>query len=35
MSANPASRWGLRFLGLGYLTLLLLIPLVMIFYKTF
>jgi sulfate/thiosulfate transport system permease protein len=35
MSATPASRWGLRFLGLGYLTLLLLIPLVMIFYKTF
>ena len=35
MSANPGSRWGLRVLGLGYLTLLLLIPLVMIFYKTF
>lgn len=35
MSANPASRWGLRIAGLGYLTLLLLIPLVMIFYKTF
>ena len=35
MSANPASRWGLRALGLGYLTLLLLIPLAMIFYKTF
>ena len=35
MSANPASRWGLRVLGLGYLTMLLLIPLVMIFYKTF
>ena len=35
MSANPASRWGLRVLGLGYLTLLLLIPLVMIFFKTF
>ena len=30
-----SSRWGLRFLGLGYLTMLLLIPLVMIFYKTF
>src|SRR5690349_2514583 len=30
-----SSRWGLRALGLGYLTLLLLIPLVMIFYKTF
>jgi sulfate/thiosulfate transport system permease protein len=35
MSANPASRWGLRVLGLGYLTMLLLIPLAMIFYKTF
>src|SRR3954453_11831843 len=35
MAANPASRWGLRVLGLGYLTMLLLIPLVMIFYKTF
>ncbi len=35
-SANSnASRWGLRFLGLGYLTLLLLAPLVMIFFKTF
>ena len=35
MGANPAGRWGLRVLGLGYLTMLLLIPLVMIFYKTF
>src|SRR6476659_9629329 len=35
MTANPLSRWGLTILGLGYLTLLLLIPLVMIFYKTF
>ena len=35
MTARRGSRWGLRFLGLGYLTLLLLIPLVMIFYKTF
>jgi sulfate transport system permease protein len=35
MAANPASRWGLRILGLGYLTMLLLIPLVMIFFKTF
>jgi sulfate/thiosulfate transport system permease protein len=32
---NATSRWGLRVLGLGYLTLLLLAPLVMIFYKTF
>jgi sulfate transport system permease protein len=29
------SRWGLRTLGLGYLTLLLLAPLVMIFFKAF
>jgi sulfate/thiosulfate transport system permease protein len=35
MSANAPSRWGLRVLGLGYLTMLLLIPLGMIFYKTF
>jgi sulfate transport system permease protein len=35
VSANLPSRWGLRVLGLGYLTMLLLIPLVMIFYKTF
>ncbi|HEU5105708.1 MAG TPA: sulfate ABC transporter permease subunit [Solirubrobacterales bacterium] len=35
MSAKLPSRWGLRFLGLGYLTMLLLIPLVMIFWKTF
>src|SRR5262245_28943251 len=34
-SASPTSRWGLRALGLGYLALLLLAPLVMIFYKTF
>jgi len=33
--ANTTSRWGLRIVGLGYLTLLLLAPLVMIFYKTF
>ncbi len=32
---NAKSRWGLRVLGLGYLTLLLLAPLVMIFFKTF
>src|SRR5690348_2819353 len=35
MSSSPASRWGLRVVGLGYLTLLLLIPLAMIFYKAF
>jgi sulfate transport system permease protein len=35
MSANPASRWTLRVLGLGYILLLLLIPLGFVFYKTF
>src|ERR1700759_4489987 len=33
--ANTTSRWGLRFLGLGYVALLLLLPLALIFYKTF
>jgi sulfate transport system permease protein len=32
---KPTSRWGLRALGLGYLALLLLAPLVLIFIKTF
>jgi sulfate transport system permease protein len=35
MSASRGSRWGLRFLGLGYVFLLLLAPLGLIFYKTF
>jgi sulfate transport system permease protein len=35
MSNSASSRWGLRFLGLGYLALLLLAPLVLIFFKTF
>jgi sulfate/thiosulfate transport system permease protein len=37
MSAGSGtrSRWGLRFLGLGYVFLLLLLPLGLIFYKTF
>jgi sulfate transport system permease protein len=35
MTANPASRWTLRVLGLGYILLLLLIPLGFVFYKTF
>ncbi len=35
MSTSNQSRLGLRVLGLGYLTMLLLIPLGMIFYKTF
>jgi sulfate transport system permease protein len=34
-TSSARSRWGLRTLGLGYLTLLLLAPLVAIFYKTF
>jgi sulfate/thiosulfate transport system permease protein len=34
MSAR-SSRWGLRVLGLGYILLLLLLPLGLIFYKTF
>jgi sulfate transport system permease protein len=32
---KPRSRWGLRVLGLGYVLLLLLLPLGFIFYKTF
>jgi sulfate/thiosulfate transport system permease protein len=35
MSSSAAGRWGLRTLGLGYLALLLLAPLVLIFFKTF
>src|SRR5689334_9502549 len=35
MTSTAKSRWSLRLIGLGYLTLLLLIPLVMIFFKTF
>src|SRR6476646_10807553 len=35
MAASPSSRWGLRVLGLGYVFLLLLLPLGLIFYKTF
>ena len=34
-ASSTGSRWGLRTLGLGYLALLLLAPLVLIFYKTF
>ncbi len=33
--SGSGSRWGLRILGLGYVFLLLLVPLVLIFYKTF
>lgn len=32
---STTSRWGLRVLGLGYVGLLLLAPLILIFYKTF
>ncbi len=35
MTSSRSSRWSLRILGIGYLTLLLLAPLVMIFFKTF
>jgi len=35
MNANASSRWALRVLGLGYVFLLLLMPLGLIFYKTF
>jgi sulfate/thiosulfate transport system permease protein len=35
MAGNASSRWSLRVLGLGYVLLLLLVPLVLIFYKTF
>jgi len=35
VSSTAGSRWGLRILGLGYLALLLVAPLVLIFYKTF
>jgi sulfate transport system permease protein len=34
-ASGAGSRWALRTLGLGYLTLLLLAPLVMIFFKAF
>jgi sulfate transport system permease protein len=35
MAAGATSRWSLRVLGLGYVLLLLLLPLGLIFYKTF
>jgi sulfate transport system permease protein len=35
MSSSSRGRWSLRIVGLGYLTLLLLLPLGIIFYKTF
>lgn len=35
MTVSAPARWGLRGLGLGYLLILLLAPVVMIFFKTF
>ncbi len=35
MSSSSGSRWTLRVLGLGYVGLLLVAPLILIFYKTF
>jgi sulfate transport system permease protein len=35
VSSASASRWSLRALGLGYVALLLVAPLILIFYKTF
>lgn len=35
VGSGTASRWGLRVLGLGYILVLLLLPLALIFYKTF
>jgi sulfate transport system permease protein len=35
VTSAVGSRWGLRFLGLGYIAVLLVAPLILIFYKTF
>jgi sulfate transport system permease protein len=35
VDSSATSRWGLRFLGLGYLAVLLVAPLTLLFYKTF
>jgi sulfate/thiosulfate transport system permease protein len=35
VNGSATSRWGLRFLGLGYLAVLLVAPLVLLFFKTF
>jgi sulfate transport system permease protein len=35
VSRTTQSRWGLRFLGLGYIAVLLIAPLILLFYKTF
>ncbi|MBS1884942.1 MAG: sulfate ABC transporter permease subunit CysW [Actinobacteria bacterium] len=34
-NSSPTSRWGLRVLGLGYIAVLLVAPLILLFYKTF
>jgi ABC-type sulfate transport system permease subunit len=34
-ASSARSRWSLRTLGLGYLALLLLAPLLLIFFRTF
>src|ERR1700760_4302385 len=34
-NSSTSSRWGLRVLGLGYLAVLLVAPLVLLFFKTF
>jgi sulfate/thiosulfate transport system permease protein len=34
-NGSASSRWGLRFLGLGYIAVLLVAPLILLFYKTF
>jgi len=35
VDSSTSSRWGLRFLGLGYIAVLLVAPLILLFYKTF
>jgi len=35
VASSTSSRWGLRVLGLGYIAVLLVAPLVLLFYKTF
>ena len=35
VNSSTSGRWGLRFLGLGYIAVLLVAPLILLFYKTF
>ena len=35
VNTSTSGRWGLRFLGLGYIAVLLIAPLILLFYKTF